>query len=136
MRILAIDLGDVRSGVAISDVSETLASPVCTINESDRAKLLEEVINLIKKYNVRKVVIGLPKNMDGTEGKSAQKSHEFAENIKSKVDVEIVMQDERCTTKEANMYLNVTDARGKKRKKVIDSVAATIILQNYLDSAK
>lgn len=69
MRILAIDLGDVRSGVAISDVSETLATPVCTINESDRAKLLEEVINLIKKYNVRKVVIGLPKNMDGTEGK-------------------------------------------------------------------
>ena len=63
MRILAIDLGDVRSGVAISDVSETLATPVCTINESDRAKLLEEVINLIKKYNVRKVVIGLPKNM-------------------------------------------------------------------------
>lgn len=136
MRILAIDLGDVRSGVAISDVSETLATPVCTINESDRVKLLEEVLNLIKKYNVRKVVIGLPKNMDGTEGRSAQKSYEFAENVKSKVDVEIVMQDERCTTKEANVYLNVTDMRGKKRKKVIDSVAATIILQNYLDSAK
>ena len=136
MKILAIDLGDVRSGVAISDANEILASPIGTISEPDKEILLQKILNIIKENKVEKVVLGLPKNMDGTEGDSAKKARVFGENLKNSSGLEVVFQDERGTTLEASGYLNVSDVRGKKKKKIIDSVAATIILQNYLDSRK
>lgn len=136
MKILAIDLGDVRSGVAISDANEILASPIGTIAEPDKEVLLQKILNIVSENDVGKIVLGLPKNMDGTEGESAKKSREFGENLRKNSGLEVVFQDERGTTLEASGYLNVSDVRGKKRKKVIDSVAATIILQNYLDSFK
>lgn len=136
MRILAIDLGDVRTGVAVSDKNEFLASPVGTIEEKNRQVLLEKIVEIIKKYDVKKIVLGLPKNMDGTEGDSARKSRDFKELIQKNTGLEVVLLDERGTTISAHNYLNMTDTRGKKRKNVVDTVAATIILQNYLDSKK
>ena len=136
MKTLAIDLGEVRTGIAISDFNESLASPVCVIEEKNREKLLTKIIELIKEYNVSEVVVGLPKNMDGSEGESAKKAREFQRLLKDKTNLNVFMVDERGTTITAHKYLNFTDTRGKKRKKVVDSVAATIILQNYLDSKK
>lgn len=136
MKILSIDLGDVRSGVAISDANEILASPIGTIAEPDKEVLLQKILSIVSENDVGKIVLGLPKNMDGTEGESAKKSREFGENLRKNSGLEVVFQDERGTTLEASGYLNVSDVRGKKRKKIIDSVAATIILQNYLDSCK
>ena len=136
MRILAIDLGDVRTGVAVSDKNEFLASPVGTIEEKNRQVLLKKIVEIIKKYDVKKIVLGLPKNMDGTEGDSARKSRDFKELIQKNTGLEVVLLDERGTTISAHNYLNMTDTRGKKRKNVFDTVAATIILQNYLDSKK
>lgn len=136
MRILAIDLGDVRTGVAVSDKNEFLASPVGTIEEKNRQALLKKIVEIIKKYDVKKIVLGLPKNMDGTEGDSARKSRDFKGLIQKNTGLEVVLLDERGTTISAHNYLNMTDTRGKKRKNVVDTVAATIILQNYLDSKK
>ena len=136
MKILAIDLGDVRTGIAISDKNEFLASPVGTIEEKDREILLKRIIGIIKEYDVKKVVLGLPKNMDGTEGDSAKKSRAFKELIQESTGLEVILIDERGTTISAHNYLNITDTRGKKRKSVVDTVAATIILQNYLDSKR
>ena len=136
MKILAIDLGDVRSGVAISDVNEILASPVGTIYEKDKETLLQKILKIIRENDVQKIVLGLPRNMDGSEGDSAKKARAFGDMLSKQTGLKVVFQDERGTTLEATGYLNVSDVRGKKRKKVIDSVAATIILQNYLDSKK
>lgn len=133
MKILAIDLGDVRSGIAISDANEILASPIGTISEPDKEVLTKRILDIVKENNVGRVVLGLPKNMDGTEGDSAKKARAFGDSLKNSSGLEVVFQDERGTTLEASGYLNVSDVRGKKRKKIIDSVAATIILQNYLD---
>lgn len=136
MKILAIDLGDVRTGLAISDANGILASPIGTISEPDKKILSNKILDIVKQNNVGKIVLGLPKNMDGTEGDSAKKSREFGACLKNCSGLNVVFQDERGTTLEASGYLNVSDVRGKKRKKIIDSVAATIILQNYLDSQK
>ena len=136
MKILAVDLGDVRSGLAISDANEILASPIGTITEPDREILLQRILDVIKENNAGKIVLGLPRNMDGSEGDSAKKAREFGANLQNSSGLEVLFQDERGTTLEAYGYLNVSDVRGKKRKKIIDSVAAVIILQNYLDSKK
>ena len=136
MRVLSIDLGDVRTGIAISDKGEILASPVCTIEERNREKLLEKIIEILENKKVEKIILGLPKNMDGTEGESAKKSRLFKDMLENKSGKEVILLDERGTTISAHNYLNMTDVRGKKRKSIVDSVAATIILQNYLDSKK
>lgn len=136
MKILAIDLGDVRTGLAISDKNEILASPLCTITEPDREELAKKIVKIIKENNIEKIVLGLPKNMDGSEGESAKKSRNFKLLLEQNSGINVILIDERGTTISAHNYLNETDTRGKKRKNIIDTVAATIILQNYLDSKK
>ena len=136
MRILAIDLGDVRTGLAICDKNEILASPVCTVEERDREKLAELIAQKVNELGAEKIVLGLPKNMDGTEGDRVEKTKAFKEILEKKSNVQIVLFDERCTTISAQNYLNQTNTRGKKRKKIIDTVSATIILQGYLDFSK
>ena len=133
MKIMSIDLGLARTGIAISDLSKTFAHPFCVIKERKTDILVEKIKDIVLKENVEEVVIGLPKNMDGSLGESAQRAMSFSKDLGEQIDVNIVMQDERNTTVLAHNYLNITDVRGKKRKEIIDSVAATIILQDYLD---
>lgn len=136
MVILAVDLGKVRTGIAVSDKGELLASPVCVIKESNGDLLIKKIIEIVNEYKVEEIVIGLPKNMDGTEGGSAAYAREFSDILREKTNLNIVMQDERGTTITAHNYLNITDKKGKKRKEIVDSVAAVIILQDYLDHRK
>lgn len=134
MKVLAIDLGDVRTGVAISDMTRSLAGPLCVINQRDRSLLANEIARIVQREGVSEIVVGLAKNMDGSEGSSAQKCREFGNVISELTGLKAIMLDERGTTITAHNYLNMTDTRGKKRKQAIDSVAAVIILQNHLDS--
>ncbi len=136
MKILAVDLGQVRTGIAISDISCILASPVCTIEEKNKENLAEKINKICVSEKVSKIILGLPKNMDGSEGESAKQARDFGFLLQKKINLPVIMWDERGTTITAHNYLNITDTKGKKRKKVVDTVAATIILQNYLDSQK
>lgn len=133
MVILGIDLGKARTGVAVCDQGEVLASPLCVIKEHNRERLLEEIHRLSKEHKAAEIALGLPRNMDGSEGESAQNAREFGEQLREKTGLPVALIDERGTTVTAHGYLNQTDVRGKKRKAVVDSVAAVIILQNYLD---
>ncbi len=133
MVILGIDLGKARTGVAVCDQGEVLASPLCVIKEHNRERLLEEILRLSKEHKADEIALGLPRNMDGSEGESAQNAREFGRLLREKTGLPVALVDERGTTVTAHGYLNQTDVRGKKRKAVVDSVAAVIILQNYLD---
>ena len=136
MRILAVDLGVARTGLAICDETETLASPLTTICERRDEPRLEKVAQLALEHHAAAIVVGHPKNMDGTCGESAERAARFAEALRDKTGLPVELWDERLTTVSAHGYLNETDTRGKKRKAVVDTVAATIILQNYLDSRR
>ncbi len=133
MKILAIDLGKVRTGLAVSDIGEVLASPLCVIEEKNAEILAEKINQVCKDESISKIVLGLPKNMDGSEGESAQNAKAFGEMLKKTTQLPVILLDERRTTITAHNYLNETSIRGKKRKSVVDAVAATVILQNYLD---
>lgn len=136
MIIIAIDLGKARTGLAICDKSEILASPIGTIQEKDDEKLITKIIENINSYKAETVVIGLPKNMDGSLGESAQRAQKFAEELKEKINIPVNLWDERRTTITAHNYLNETNTRGKKRKSIIDTLSASIILENYLNFRK
>ncbi len=134
MVIISVDLGKARTGLAISDATGFLASPLDMIEEKSPTKLLEKVAQIVQSEKAQLVVVGLPKNMDGSEGESAQNARAFAQSLSEKTGVKTVMQDERGTTITAHGYLSQRDVKGKKRKAKVDTVAAAIILQNYLDS--
>ena len=134
MRILAVDLGLARTGLAISDESGFLASPVGTIAEKDLDVLCDKIADTVRERQAPEIVVGHPRNMDGSCGESAQRAEGFAKALGDKTGLPVHLWDERMTTVSAIGYLNQTDTRGKKRKAVVDTVAATIILQNYLDS--
>ena len=134
MRILAVDLGLARTGLAISDESGFLASPVGTIAEKDLDVLCDKIADTVRERQATEIVVGHPRNMDGSCGESAQRAEGFAKALGDKTGLPVHLWDERMTTVSAIGYLNKTDTRGKKRKAVVDTVAATIILQNYLDS--
>ncbi len=136
MIIMAVDLGKARTGIAVCDKMMFLASPLCVIEEWNRDKLAEKIIQLAEKEKAELLVLGLPKNMDGSEGESAAGARAFADKLAELIDIPIKLQDERCTTMIAHQYLNDTNVRGKKRKKTVDAVAATVILQSYIDSLK
>lgn len=133
MIIMSVDLGKSRTGIAVCDKTEFLASPYKVIFEKSPQKLPEKVAEAAKETRAELIVVGLPKNMDGTEGESAQNARIFAQNLTEITGIETVMQDERGTTITAHSFLNNTNTRGKKRKNVVDEVAATIILQDFLD---
>lgn len=132
MKIMAVDFGDARTGLAICDKSELLASPVGVIPEKRFEETVIKVATAIKEQKAQLVVVGLPLNMNGSEGPRSQLCRDFAKSLSEKVEVPIRMWDERSTTVSATNYLNLTDTRGKKRKNVIDAVAAVIILESFL----
>ena len=136
MVIMSVDLGKSRTGIAVCDKTEFLASPYTVIFEKSPNKLPEKVAQAAKEVKAELIVVGLPKNMDGSEGESAQNARDFAKKIQDLTGLETVMQDERGTTITAHNLLNTTNTRGKKRKNVVDEVAATIILQDFLDKRK
>ncbi len=135
-RILGIDLGDVRTGIALSDPGELIASGLCTLTEYSEDRLIEKICALIKEREVLEVVVGLPVNMDGTYGPRALKVTSFAKLLSEKSGRDVRLYDERCSTMVAHRILNETNRRGKKRKQVIDTLSAEIILQDYLDKKR
>ena len=133
MKILAVDLGLARTGIAISDVNQILASPFCVIAEKNKEILLQKIHEICKKEKIEKIIVGLPRNMYGSEGESAKNCKDFASTLSDITNLPVTMVDERCTTITAHNFLNENNVRRKKRKNVVDSVAASVILQNYLD---
>ena len=136
MIIMSVDLGKARTGLAVCDKTEFLASPYTVIFEKSPKMLPQRVAEAVREAKAELVVVGLPKNMDGTEGESARNARAFAATLTELTGVATVMQDERGTTITAHNFLNDTNTRGKKRKNAVDAVAATIILQDYLDSRR
>ena len=136
MKIMAVDFGDARTGLAICDKTELLASPVGVIHEKRFEHAVEKVAAAAAENRAEAVIVGLPLNMHGSEGPRAELCRNFAEQLSSRVNVPVRMWDERQTTVSAAGYLNQTDTRGKKRKEVIDAVAAVIILDSYLQWRK
>ena len=136
MIIMSVDLGKARTGIAVCDKTEFLASPLKVIEERDTEKLLEKVILCANECKAEIIVVGLPKNMDSSEGESATNARAFAQKLGELSGIKVDMRDERCTTITAHNYLNNVNVRGKKRKSTVDAVAATIILQDYIDSRK
>jgi len=132
MKILSVDLGDVRTGLACCDRSEMLASPIGVIEEKNEKRLLEKVSSAAKEHGAEEIVVGYPKNMNNTIGPRAEKAELFAEKLRELARVPVMLWDERGTTVSAIGYLNETDTRGKKRKAIVDAVAAVIILESYL----
>ena len=134
MRIMAIDLGLARTGLAISDPEERLAFPVCTIEQYYQPERMAVLVaDEAKRGGAEQIVIGHPRNMDGSCGESARRAEEFADCLREKTPIPVELWDERLTTVSAIGYLNETGVRGKKRKAVIDAVAATVILENYMN---
>lgn len=136
-RILGVDFGDTRTGLAVSDASRFLASGIGYVSPGGIVKTADKVAEVAREQKVSAIVVGLPKNMDGSEGFRADRCREFADLLRERlVDMPIAMIDERMTTMSASRYLNETNTRGQKRKGVIDTLSAQIILQNALDRLK
>jgi len=136
MIIMSVDLGKARTGIALSDSGESFAFPKEVITEYNTERLIEKICTKAKEYFAERIVVGLPKNMDGTLGWRADECTQIAEKIKELSGLQVVLWDERCTTVSAHTALNFTDTRGRKRKNVVDAVAAVIILEDYLTYIK
>ena len=133
MILLGVDLGKARTGLALCDEGEILASPLAVLTEHNRDKLVEKIGQAARESQAKKLIVGLPKNMDGSEGESAQNAREIGALLEESTGLPVEFFDERGTTITAHGYLNETNVRGKKRKAVVDAVAAVVILQGYLD---
>lgn len=136
MRIMAVDYGDVRTGIALCDQEERLASPYTVYHERRQKELIEQIQKDAAEQRVEKIVVGYPLNMDGSAGERAQKCKSFAQLLQQSTGLPVVLWDERGTTVSAHQVLNVTDTRGKKRKAVVDAVSAVLILETYLHYRK
>ena len=135
MRYLGLDLGTRSLGTSISDVSKTIASSYKTIrfNDSNYNELLPIIKEIVDEYKISKIILGLPKNMNNSLGFRAEETIMFKEKLEKYLNMEVILQDERLTTIEATNYLIEADMSRKKRKRHVDSIAANIILQTYLD---
>ena len=132
MKILAVDYGDARTGLAICDAGELLASPVGVIQSHRMDEVVQKATEAAREQRAERIVVGNPINMNGTRGPRSELCQEFAAKREEAAGLPVVLWDERSTTVTAIGYLNATDTRGKKRKAVVDAVAATIILESYL----
>lgn len=132
MRIMGIDYGDARTGVAISDLLCSLVGTTAVVPSRNREKAVADILRMVQENGVGEIVVGLPKNMDGTEGTRAQLCREFAQILKEATGLPVTMWDERRTTVEAHNILSQHNYHGKKRKQTVDAVAASLILEGYL----
>lgn len=133
LKILAVDYGDARTGLACCDKYESIASPVGTIFEWNQDKCAQSIAQKAHELETELIVVGIPVNMDGSKGERAKKCEEFCRMLGRLTGIETAMWDERVTTVQAIGILNQTNVRGKKRKEIIDTVAAVLILEGYLD---
>ena len=139
MRIIGLDYGTKTVGVSISDETGLIAQPLLTIERKRADKLRQtyaQIESIITEYGCEKIVLGLPKNMNNTEGERAASTREFAENLERRTGLTVIFEDERLTTVEADRILEETDVMHSRRKTYIDKMAAAIILQAYLDREK
>ncbi len=137
MKYLGLDLGSRTLGIAVSDATGLIASTYKTIrHEEEYERLLQEVVDIVKELNITGIVLGFPKNMNNTIGPKGELSLEFKEKLEKLVSVPVYLQDERLTTKSATDILIQGNVSRKDRKKVVDSIAATIILQTFLDKER
>ena len=132
MKIMGVDYGDARTGIAISDLMCSIVGSSTVVPSRNREKAVADIVRLCKENSVGVIVVGLPRNMDGSEGPRAQLCREFAQILGEATGVEIVMWDERRTTVEAHNILSAHNYHGKKRKDTVDAVAASLILEGYL----
>lgn len=137
MRIMGIDYGDSRIGIAVSDPFGWTAQGVETINSrGGEEKVIDRIINLIQQYNVERIVVGYPRNMNGTIGPRAEKTDEFIKLLSARTDIDIIRWDERLSSVAANRTMHEIGTRTAKKKTIVDQIAACYILQGYLDSIK
>lgn len=134
MKYMGLDLGTKTLGISLSDPLGLIASSYKIIRHDENYEsLIPQIQELVEKENIQEIVLGLPKNMNNTIGERAEKSYEFQKKLKEQLKIPVHLEDERLSTREAENLLISNDTSRKKRKKVIDSLAATIILQSYLD---
>ena len=136
MRIMGIDYGDARTGVAISDLLCTLVGSATVVPSRNTDKAVTDIVRLARENQVGEIVVGLPRNMDGTEGPRAELCRAFAETLRKAAGLPVTMWDERRTTVEAHNILSQHNYHGKKRKDTVDAVAASLILEGYLEFRK
>ncbi len=134
MKIMAVDYGDARTGVALSDLTGSIVGAVTVIHTRKEDILLDELQRLVRENDVGEVVMGFPRNMNGTEGPRAELYRAFAEKLSGRLGMEVRLWDERRTTVEAHQILSAHNYHGKKRKNTVDAVAASLILEGYLAS--
>ena len=132
MRVMGIDYGDARTGVAFSDLLCSIVGSTTVIHSRNPEKTLDQLCQLIQEHEVTKIVMGLPKNMDGSEGPRAELCRSFAKQLEERCGMEVALWDERRTTVEAHNILSAHNYHGKKRKNTVDAVAASLILEGYL----
>ena len=135
MRVMGLDIGTKRIGVAVSDETGTIATGREVVQRKSTEFAVGRIREIVEEYNVQKIVVGLPVNMDGTEGERADDSRRFAGRLEEETDLAVELWDERLSTKEAEDIMRKADTSRAKRKMVIDKIAAQIILQGYLDSS-
>ena len=133
MKIMGIDYGDARTGVAISDLLCSIVGSTAVVPSRNTEKAIADIVRMAKENNVGEIVVGLPKNMDGTEGVRAELCRAFADQLKEATGLPVAMWDERRTTVEAHNILSQHNYHGKKRKDTVDAVAASLILEGYLN---
>ena len=132
MIIMSVDFGDVRTGIAVCDKMQILASPVCVITEKDRERLADKIKDLAVERKVERICVGVPQNMDGSYGFRSDACRELGKMLEEKTGLTVAFQNERLTTVSAHNILNAVDVRGKKRKAVVDAVSAVLILEDYM----
>ena len=135
-RVMGIDYGDARTGVAVSDLLCSFVGSTTVVPSRNRDKAIADIVRIAKEQEVGQIVVGLPRNMDGSEGPRAQLCREFAELLREATGLEVIMWDERRTTVEAHNILSQHNYHGQKRKNTVDAVAASLILEGYLNSLK
>lgn len=136
MKMMGIDYGDARTGVAISDLLCTIVGSTSVVPSRNTEKAIADIVRMARENNVGQIVVGLPKNMDGSEGSRAQLCREFAEKLREATGLPVDMWDERRTTVEAHNILSQHNYHGKKRKNTVDAVAASLILEGYMTFRK
>ena len=132
MKVLAVDYGDARTGIAISDLLCSIVGSTTVIHSRNQDKTIEQIVRLVQENGVGEIVVGLPKNMDGSEGPRAELCRSCAAKLSEAVGLDIKLWDERRTTVEAHNILSQHNYHGKKRKDTVDAVAASLILEGYL----